>query len=117
DRQLIGGRTLRLGEEFALPPVHDHAVWLQADFRLNMLGRMRALLYKPPAVSLAVTDDEGRQSTWRVLPKVAADGFLLEPFLDSGSDFAALLRGRGRVWLRSLRFEAPESQAEFWRDV
>jgi hypothetical protein len=81
------------------------------------LGRLRAFLYKPPLIDLTVTDDAGRQTTWRLLPRVAEDGFLLEPFLETQSDFAAYMRGHERKWLRSLRLEVPANQQEFWSAI
>ncbi|MDD3179134.1 MAG: hypothetical protein PHQ04_02155 [Opitutaceae bacterium] len=113
-RKPLLAQSLALGEELTLPPVRDQAVWLQATCRLTTLGRLRALLYKPPLLNMTVTDDRGVQTNWRMLPRVAEEGFLLAPLLATPSDFAAFLRGRSRTWLRSLHFRAPPGQEKFW---
>jgi hypothetical protein len=117
ERQPLLSQSLGFGEELPLPFIQDHPIWFQATLQLSTLGRLRALLYKPPLINLTVTDDSGRQTTWRLLPRVAEDGFLLEPFLETQSDFAAYMRGHGRKWLRSLRLEVPANNQEFWSTI
>ena len=114
ERRPLLSQSVAFGEELPIPTNQDHPVWFQATVPLNILGRLRAFFYKPPLVNLTVTDDAGRETTWRLLPRVAEDGFLLEPLIEIQSDFAAYLRGHGDKWLRSLRLEAPPDQKEFW---
>ena len=113
-RQLLLAQSLALGEKVAVPAFTGPAVWFQADLPLSKLGRLRAFLYKPPIINLVVTDQNGRQTSWRLLPRIAEDGFLLEPFLETQADFTALMHGHSRQWLRSLRLEVPHGQEEFW---
>jgi hypothetical protein len=116
-RQSLLRRSVQLGEELVLPPDPHEALWLQADAVPNLLGRLRAPLYKPPTLNLATTDLEGRQRVWRLLPRVARAGFLLVPTLESGADLADLMAGETRTGVRSLHFEAPAGQEEFWSHV
>jgi hypothetical protein len=117
ERRLILSRTVRMTEEITLPPQRDHAIWLRADPVPNTLGRTRSLLYKAPLINLTTTDDNGRLSAWRLVPRVARDGFILVPTLLHGSDVASLTRGESSSWVRSFRFEAPVGQYEFWSHV
>jgi hypothetical protein len=117
ERRLLIGRTVRLSEEIVLPAGRDHAIWLQADAVPAVLGRLRALLYKPPEIQISVTDDQGKATLWRLVPRVASAGFLLVPTLAAGDDAAALMRGRTRSWVRSFHFEAPAGQGGFWSRV
>jgi hypothetical protein len=110
-------RSVQLSEELVLPPELHHALWLQANAVPNLLGRLRSPLYKPPTLNLATTDLEGRQRVWRLLPRVARAGFLLVPTLESGADLADLMAGETRTSIRSLHFEAPAGQEEFWSHV
>lgn len=114
ERHLLHAQGASLDEDITVPTVRDRALWLQADLSLSKLGRLRAALYKPPLLHMVVTDDSGRQTAWRMLPRVAEEGLILQPFLESLSDFAAFLRGHGRRWIRTVRFEAPRGQREFW---
>jgi hypothetical protein len=110
-------RRVRLYEEVELPLQADQAIWLRARASPDNLGRMRSLLYKPALIGIATTDYLGRQSSWRLLPRVAESGFILAPTLASGSDLASLMRGEAASWVRSFHFEAPDGQAEFWSHV
>ena len=110
-------RSVRLGEEVLVPPERSSAVWFQATLRPSRLGWLRAAAYKSALIDLVTVDDLGQRTAWRVVPRIAEAGFLLEPLLASGSDLAAFLRGRGRVWLRSLSLECPPDQAKFWGEL
>jgi hypothetical protein len=114
-RVLMAERTVRIGDSIAVPGPSGTAVWLQADFSLNALGVMRSMAYKPPQMRMNVIDSTGKASTWRVLPEVAADGFLLIPFLESAPDFSDFMRGNGSKGIASVQFEAPGAQGRFWR--
>jgi hypothetical protein len=113
-RHLLLDRTVRLGEEVAAPFHHGDAVWFQARLELTKLGRLRALAYKAPLIQLTVTDDQDGRTTWRVLPRIAVAGFLLDPLLATGDDLVAFLEGERRVGVRALCLDCPADQAEFW---
>ncbi len=114
-RELLQRQTVALGESLAVPAVSDCALWVQIFPDATQLGRLRALLYKPAMLNLTVEEVTGRQTTWRLLPRIAEDGFLLQPFLETQSDFGAYLRGRGRKQIRSLRIDASAGDGEFWK--
>jgi hypothetical protein len=117
ERQLLLAQSLALGEEAAIPAFTGQAIWFQADLPLSKIGRLRAFLYKPPIINLEVTDQSGRQTSWRLLPRITEDGFLLEPFLETQADFTAFMHGHSRQWLRSLRLKVPHGQEEFWAQI
>jgi hypothetical protein len=117
ERQLVLERAVDFGEELPLPPGGVHPRWLQVDLPLSKLGRLRAFLYKPPTVHLITRDSTGRERTWRLLPRVAEDGFLLDPILENNADFAAYLRGQGSFTVRSLRLITPPGQQEYWSTI
>jgi hypothetical protein len=114
-RELLHRQKVTLGETIPVPAIPDGALWLQVFADPTRLGRLRALLYKPARLTLTVEEVTGRQTTWRLLPRIAEDGFLLTPFLETQSDFAAYLRGRGRKQIRALRLDAPDGGGEFWK--
>jgi hypothetical protein len=104
-----------LGQEVAAPEAGGHPFWLEASFPLSWLGRLRSLLYRPPILFLVTTDSRGQEYRHRVVPAIAATGFLIQPMVLSSEDFADFMRGRGTKALRSLRFEAASAdEAEFW---
>jgi hypothetical protein len=113
-RHRLMGRTVRLGEEVVPPFHHGDALWFQADLELTKLGRLRALAYKAPLIQLTVTDDQGGRTTWRVLPRIAVAGFLLDPLLASGDDLVAFLEGYRRAGVKALCLDCPADQAEYW---
>ncbi len=114
ERRLLFSRTVRFSEEVVLPEPIDHALWLEVAAEPTAIGRMRAVAYKEALLLLTTTDDSGRRSSWRLVPKVARAGFILVPTLQDGSDVAALMHGEFRSSVRSFHLEAPAGQEEFW---
>ncbi len=112
-RELLQQQTVALGEFISVPAAPGGALWVQIFPHATKLGRLRALLYKPGLLTLTVEEVTGRQTTWRLLPRVAEGGFLLQPFLETQADFSAYLRGRGLKQIRTLRLDAPDG--EFWK--
>ena len=116
-RDVLLQRRVGLSQEVELPLLALQAIWLKADASPNAMGRVRSLLYKPAQLNIATTDFDGQRRVWRLLPRVARDGFILAPMLATGADMAALMRGDALTWVRSFHFEAPEGQGEFWGHV
>ncbi len=114
-RRLLMQRKVRLGEEIVLPGRRGSVLWLQARLELTKLGRLRALAYKAPLMQLTVTDDQGGETSWRLLPRIAEAGFVLDPLLASGADVMAFMEGDRRVGVKAMRLDCPEDQAEYWR--
>jgi hypothetical protein len=95
----------------------DHALCLRADPVPDALGRARSLLYKPAELNLVIADGQRHETSWRLLPRVARDGFLLVPTLAHAEDLEALIRGVSSSRVTAIRFEAPGDQGEFWSHV
>lgn len=102
------------GTNLTLPVVGEHPLWLRVHTPLSMLGRARALLYKPPQLRIIVTGFDGTESNYRLIPGMAEEGFLIQPFVQSLDDLDRFLIGQGTKWLRSIRIEHLPGEGEFW---
>jgi hypothetical protein len=116
-RGLMIIRTVMLSDEIELPSSTGHAIWLHADPIPTPSGRLRGILYKPALINIATTDERGETKTWRLVPQIAKDGFILVPTLADGRDLALLMEGKTRTMIRSFHFEAPEGEARYWSHV
>jgi hypothetical protein len=67
---------------------------LRADVRPSLLGRFARLALRMPRLLVSVRLADGRERTHRIVPAIAADGFLLSPYADDASVFAAYSAGR-----------------------
>jgi hypothetical protein len=86
----IHEQTVTLGEEV---PLEDrigawHIVAIQLQYTLA--GEVQKLLSQPPPVFLRLRLADGRTVTYRLIPAMAAAGFLLNPLLEDGPDVFAL---------------------------
>lgn len=83
--------TARFGQPVAVPAVADGEVLLaRIDVRPSLAGRLRAFLYKPAEVAIALTDRDGTVRQRRLVPGMARSPFLLSPRLEELGDVLAL---------------------------
>ena len=82
--------SARLNERF---PVPAGATFARIAVRETVLGRIAALLFRPPALKLRVTLAGGATQDYRFIPAIAAGGFLLSPLVDDADGFAHLALG------------------------
>ncbi|MDB6115249.1 MAG: hypothetical protein JWQ62_2194, partial [Lacunisphaera sp.] len=77
----------RIGEPVDLADLRGKNVWVQIEYKLNLLGRLRRFLFKPPLVQLRLTDETGASSSYRLPQPVGATGFLVSPLIHDVADF------------------------------
>jgi hypothetical protein len=85
--------TARLGESVDLADLRDHRVWVRIEYRLNLLGRLRRLLFKPPVMRLLATDESGATANLRLPGPVGETGFLINPLIRDTSEFLRAANG------------------------
>ncbi|MBE7942221.1 MULTISPECIES: hypothetical protein [Ramlibacter] len=79
-----------LGVPAALPTGSGNKpVWARIEVEPTLLGRLAALLYKTPAVHLVLAYPR-HSSSFRLIPSIAAAGFLLSPTVLTTQDFLML---------------------------
>jgi len=111
--QVLVEQAVKWNQEIALPDERDHALWMQVAIRPTLLGRLVALLYRPPELRFWVTDSEGQATSYRLVADVARAGFFVQPLVRRHDDFAALVDRQGKHWTRSVRFQQPD-QSWLW---
>lgn len=115
-RQLVFQRGTNLGETVTLPTMANQALWIKLHLHPTKIGRIRSFLYKPYPLQMTVVEASGRSTSWRLIPAIAADGFLIHPFIEIQTDFAAFLEGQSAKEIRTVRIDAPDGN-EFWKSA
>ncbi len=107
-----------LDQPVALPTAHTQALWIDLAVHPTLLGKLRSAAYRPPILYMIATEESGRETRHRLVLPVTAEGFLIQPFLETARDYAAFVRGEGQKWLKQVRFvaETPDEN-EFWKGV
>jgi hypothetical protein len=73
-----------------LPAASDGLIWAEIEFKKTLAGRVRTLLYKPPLIWLNISLADGSPHRYRLIPDMAAAGFLLSPVIADNRAFATL---------------------------
>jgi hypothetical protein len=80
---------VRLGEPVTVV-TNDGPLWAELEINQTFWGAVVAILYKPPALKLTVSLQDGRQLVFKVVPGMARSGFLLSPLIQDKASFVLL---------------------------
>jgi hypothetical protein len=106
DRPVLCQRTVTFGEEVDLSGLPSGAQVAALRLTDAVRGRVGKLLYKPPPLYLVLTLEDGRTVTRRLIPALAASGFLLNPLLETDEDVLRLYRREPLPRVRALAVRA-----------
>ena len=82
--------TARMGELIAVPTMIKDPVWVEIVIKKTLAGKLASTFYKPPVLMLEVTLKDDTKHGYRLVPGMAASGFLLSPIIADNASFAAL---------------------------
>ena len=98
---LLSEGDLTVGEPLALSL--EGTVWCQLEMRETFLGKLLGMFYQLPAVWMGLGTDQPAPAKFRLVPRMAASGFLLNPMIQTGDDFTRWLAGQPLPRVVSVR--------------
>ncbi len=107
--------TVAFAENLELGTLAQQPLWLAADARPTLLGRLRKFLYKQPLLALVVEDTAGRTTRYRLPPDAGRTGFILTPLVADASDLMHLAGGRPARRVARFRVETEDGGDAFYR--
>jgi hypothetical protein len=81
--------SVRLGEPVTIV-TNGGPLWAALEIDPTFWGTVAATFYKPPALKLTVSLQDGRQLFFQVVPGMARSGFLLSPLIQNKASFVVL---------------------------
>jgi hypothetical protein len=84
---------MRIGEPTQIP-AYDKNLWVSIKFKNTLVGDLTKSLFKLPKVTMRLDYSNSSSSTYRIIPDMTNRGFLLDPLIQSGEDFALMLSGK-----------------------
>ena len=85
-----------LGERVVVP-ASANPLFANFDLQPTLLGRLRAVLFKPVPLHLTVMLHDGTKQTYKLVSGMAKAGFLLTPLVRNSTDFAYLYGNHERL--------------------
>lgn len=82
-----------VGDSISIPQT-DSLTIARIHMRPTLLGRAALAAFKLPKVYLQVTLSDGRSFTFRYIPEMGDNGFVLSPLVQSNEDFVAMANGK-----------------------
>ena len=86
----------------------DHYQTLAVKIRYSLWGRIRSFFYKPPPVFINIRTAEMPPTTYRLIPAMAEDGFLINPLVANQGDILKLYGVPGATRVLSFSMTSAE---------
>src|SRR5439155_18902653 len=113
----IGEIVARFDEGITIPSMMEGPIWVTIDIRPSLWGKILAMLYRPPRVSLALVSRNGRAYGGRLLPGEARAGFLISPVVENRQSFFALGSTNWQHEMADLEVASARITADGWSRV
>jgi hypothetical protein len=86
-------RVIQLGEDVEVDNFSRNALTLTLRIHYTGLGTLRELVYSPAPLFLTVRTHDDHSATFRLIPSLAENGFLISPFVGRSEDLLRLYDG------------------------
>jgi hypothetical protein len=90
----LGARDIHFGDAVALPGARGGMLWARIEVARSALGTLLDAVYKVPPISIVVDPKRGPKQSFRLVPEMAREGFLLSPLITSNADYILLSQAR-----------------------
>lgn len=111
----VGTESITFGQPFNLGTRMAEPLWVTIDLRPSAFGSLRSILYKLPIVDLVITDDAGKEETYRMPLRLGRTGFTINPHITNIVDLMHFAGGTPARRVGSFRLEVDEGDRKFFR--
>jgi hypothetical protein len=100
--------TMPFGATADIGQFSDRYQTLAVKIRYSLWGRLRSFFYKPTPVFINIETAEMPPTTFRLIPAMAEDGFLINPLVTNQGDIFKLYGASGATRVLSFSITSPE---------
>ena len=121
-KKLNRGKTevtnVKIGEEVFIPPTSS-LQFTRALIDYSIIGKIRRFLYKPPALSVIITLENGEEYIYKGITTILGGGVLLNKFIDTNDELEIFMHSKGELNsnVAKVRFDAGENSWGFKNDI
>lgn len=80
--------TATIGQWLPLDTTQANTVSARIDIQLSAIGKLKSLLLRTPIASIELRDEGGQTESFRLVPAIARNGFMLSPVLHDTAEYA-----------------------------
>jgi hypothetical protein len=102
-------RTVRFDERIDIEKSAATYQTLALQIRYSLWGKVRSFFYKPPPVFIHLKTTSSESVTYRLIPAMTEDSFLINPFVGNPVDLLKLFGLPGAARVESFRITSAET--------
>lgn len=116
--KFIRKTTTHPGDLIDVSDLNDQLIWVEIDYKFNLLGKLRRFFFKPPLVNLRIIDEDGVESVHRLPGPIGRAGFMLNPVINDLLDFMRAAGGTPKRHVKAIVIEtAPQNLDCLKKDI
>jgi hypothetical protein len=104
----VQSEILKINEKISIPNT-GKPIYISAKIEESLIGKIRSLVFKPPAVNMVVTMKDGSSRKYRVIPDMISQPTLVSPLLDNNNKVLNFLYGLSSNFVESVKFVTTNS--------
>ena len=116
-RQPLLSTELSVGQKLPLDTHKGQHLWARINLPQTLLGRLHTFLYKPPHVTLLLTDYDGNEVPFYLPLSQGRAGFILSPIIEDAVAYASFANSREGREVRSLALKIEPSDRLLFADT
>ena len=93
---------LAVGQKLPLDAYAGKPLWARLELKQTLFGRLHSFLYKPPHVTLLLTDQNGKEYPFYIPLSQGRAGFILSPIIEDAIEYVSFANSRAGREVRSL---------------
>jgi hypothetical protein len=112
----VRSATIRLGQKLDVSDLAQQHLWVEINYRLSLLGKLRRFFFKPPLVQMRIVDDRGFETIHRLPQPIGRAGFMLNPVTDDLLEFMRAAGGSPKRRVASIMVDSASHDRDCLQD-
>lgn len=105
EEKILLKQNIRFGEEVSLQDFSQRFLKLEVNIQESIYGRIRRFFFRPRVVRIQIRTDSDRTRSFRFIPSMGRQGFLISPYLQRTSDVVRLYSSADRQRIVGFRLQ------------
>jgi len=116
--KFLRSTTYGFGDDVKLPAMKGY-LYVKIILYPTRLGRLANFFLNAPPVFISVVLNDGSQKKYRIIPAMAASGFMISPLIENNKDILDLMKNNEGIFVNkavhSLSIVSSDSGFWFWK--
>jgi len=112
--RLLKKAAFSVNESIGLEDLNGQPLWVSIDLQPNLWGKVRSFFYKPPQVTLGITNTDDNSTEYLMPLPQGRTGFIINPIVEDYVDYLRFASNTGDKLIKSITVTVAEEYLGFF---